>query len=161
MVDNTLQKSIDGCNKRLESLKKKYLGEANLDGSLMTDEEFKSFKAEIEAEKASLEAKLASIAASEDDWLSVAEKSFDFATQARYWFKHGTREQKREIVKNLGLNLKLVNKTFCYDLQKPLLPIKEANKYLCVAGNKFEPKEFAYREGKFVPVDGVSLIWGG
>jgi len=52
-------------------------------------------------EKARLEEILNDTGRRVNQWLEIAEKTFDFAYHARYWFKNGTPEEKSQILQAL------------------------------------------------------------
>lgn len=73
-----------------------------------------------------------------DEWLELTEKTFNFATQARYWFKHGTPEQKRVILATIGSNMVLDNKNILIQERKPFLVLKETNNQILKDSIKLE-----------------------
>ena len=71
----------------------------------------------------------------------TAEKTFDFACHARYWFANGDRQTKREILAGLGSNLELYDRSVRINLEKPLQFIELAMEEEPTISEMFEPKE--------------------
>ena len=76
-----------------------------------------------------------------EHWRETAEKTFDFACHARYWFANGDRQAKREILAGLGSNLELYDRSVHINLEKPLQFIELALDKEPTIAEMFEPKE--------------------
>ena len=82
------------------------------------------------------------IEAKGDDIASILKKADEkliFAVTAKEKLLHGTREEKREIIANLGSNPSLKAKLFSIDIEKPLLRIKDIAKEVNDIHGRFEP----------------------
>jgi hypothetical protein len=99
------RKAYDNCLKKLDNLFQLKISAANTDGSLLSDEEYGNQKTELLREKARLEEILNDRSANIEKWLETGEKIFNFACYARYWFEHGSPQEKFAILKSLGSNL--------------------------------------------------------
>lgn len=126
---------------RLNNLLQMKISPQNADGSLMSDEEYKKQKNLLTAGKKGVEEKLSGTDYKAEHWRETAEKTFDFACHARYWFAHGDTQAKREILAGLGSNLELFDKTVRVNLEKPLQFIEMAIDEEPTITEMFEPKE--------------------
>ena len=120
VIYKSIQEAIDDCNKRLDNLIKLKISPNNVNGELISDEEFRKQKETIIKERDSWMAKLNDSNYSQEKWIETAEKTFDFACHARYWFANGNRQTKREILASLSSNIIIRDKNVLVDLVKPL-----------------------------------------
>ena len=120
----------------------------NKNGELLSDQEYAKRKAELLKEKARLEEILNDAGKRVSDWVEVAERAFNFACQARYWFRNGTPEEKSQILQALGSNLILKDKKLQIELKKPFRIIKEVSKGFPEVRASFEPGKSAKNERK-------------
>ncbi len=146
---------------RLETLLfEKWAGEANSDGSLLSDEQYKTRKNDYAEEKKNLQEQLNSTHYSHDSWLETAEKTFVFARNARYWFAQGDKIQKRAIIQALGSNLILKDRKLHLDLQKPLQYIQEAKIMIESSNENSEPADSMLIKGETSTLDFENLVGG-
>ncbi len=138
---SSLQNAYNDCIKRLDNLVKLKISPQNSDGSLLSDDEFKSQKTAIMQEKISLEDKLKRVGQRVNNWVETAEKTFDFALHARYKFMTGSPDEKREILATIGSNLTLLNKVLRPDLKKEYCFIEEVIKTDSTTSGEFEPEK--------------------
>lgn len=129
----SVKKQYDECVKSIDNLINLMIR-----GKTLTDEEFKSQKDSLMTRKAELKERLDVLDSRVDKWVELSEKTFNFASNARYWFEHGSTQEKREILASLGSNLTLKDKIISITLDKPLSFIEEAKKE--------EPEIFAMLE---------------
>jgi len=141
------QKAYEQCQKKLSNLLELRLSPLNTDGNLLSDEEYAERKAELIKEKVRLEEILREGNKRIDCWLETAEKTFDFACHARYWFKNGTPEEKSQILQALGSNLILKDKKLEIELKKPFQIISDVLKGVERIKPSFEPEK--RHENKF------------
>ena len=73
-------------------------------------------------------------------WFDTTERTFNFARNARYWFEHGTQEDKRIILDGLGSNIVLKDKMVQIELEKPLSRIEKGLAEMQKKG-LFEPRK--------------------
>lgn len=99
------QKELEDTTEQLGSLLLKYTSTQNSSGHLISDDEYKSFKASLLRRKESLEAELHSHGKHFEQWVELSEKTFNFARYARLWFQKGDVDAKRAILSCLGSNL--------------------------------------------------------
>lgn len=138
---NSLQNAYQNCVKRLDNLVKLKISPQNSDGSLLSDEEFKSQKEAIVAEKRKIETSLGSTGKRIEDWLDTAERTFDFAIHARYRFANGALDDKREILSTIGSNLIFKDKKIQFDLQKPYFFLQKVVSVEPTVSLEFEPEK--------------------
>ncbi len=137
----SLQAAKVDCESRLNNLLKMKISPQNTDGSMLSDEVYKKQKELLTVEKSKIDEQLGGNSYHAEKWRETAEKSFDFASHARYWFANGDIQTRREILAGLGSNLILINKTVRVDLVKNLQFIELAIKGEPSISEMFEPKE--------------------
>lgn len=137
----SLQSAKVDCETRLNNLLKMKISPQNADGSMLSDEDYKKQKNILNAERNKIEEQLGGNNYQADHWREAAETSFDFATNARYWFANGDTQTRREILAGLGSNLVLINKTVRVDIKKPLQFIELALNEEPTISAMFEPEE--------------------
>ncbi len=131
------QKAYDQCVQSIDNLIKLKIS----DNSLLSNEEFKSQKESLISQKNRLKEKLAQVDTKIENSLATIEKTFDFACNARYWFEHGSMQEKREILASLGSNMLLKDKIVSVNLEKPLQFIEEVKKEIPAISEMLEPGE--------------------
>jgi DNA invertase Pin-like site-specific DNA recombinase/Zn finger protein HypA/HybF involved in hydrogenase expression len=123
-----LQKTYNDGVQKLDNLIKLKISPTNTDGGLISDEEFKVQKDALMKDRRDTEERIKALGIRIENWVDMAEKAFDFACHARFWFANGDLQTKKEIVVALGQNLTIFNKTLLIDLEKPLNFIEKAKK---------------------------------
>ncbi|MCL4390059.1 hypothetical protein M1345_01555 [Patescibacteria group bacterium] len=136
-----VQKNYDSCIQRLDNLVKLKISPQNTDGSLLSDDEFKSQKESIVSEKRQLEERMGNTGKRIENWIENLERALDFAVQARYKFSIGSLEEKRDILNTIGSNLILEGQTLHLDVQRPYLFFGEIIKVEPTASGEFEPEK--------------------
>lgn len=91
----------------------------------VTPEVYTAKKEELTKEREQTEKELSGLKFRTDDWLSRAEKTFNFAVNARYSFETALPEEKTAMLKTLGSNFILKSKKLSLDLDKPFFVFKE------------------------------------
>jgi DNA invertase Pin-like site-specific DNA recombinase len=142
------KRAYDNCLKKLNNLLQLKISPLNADGSLLSDEEYAKRKTELVKEKARLEEALNDTDRGADRWLEIAEKAFDFACHARYWFANGTPEEKSQILQALGSNLILKDKKLEIELKKPFTWLANVSSRCPEVRAAFEPKKSGKNELK-------------
>ena len=118
-IYTNLQNTYNAKQKEIDSLTQMRYRE------LITDEEYAQQKNLLLEELNKLKTKLSTTESRAIDWLELTEKTFEFARYARYWFKEGDIQKKREIARLVGSNFTLVDKKLTFQSQKPLQYIAE------------------------------------
>jgi len=88
-------------------------------GIVDTDEEYLQKKEGLQAEERRLTELLGDNDANINKWLELAEGYFKTAFQAQEIFENGTLEQKRELIRQTGLNLVLNDKKLSFEHKMP------------------------------------------
>ena len=104
---------------RLDSLLVKYASPENAKGELMTEQEYAGMRSRYLKAKATLEADFNATGKEIEEWVTLTEKTFDFARYARLWFAKGDLNTKKAIFACLGSNLLLKDQKVAVSLQKP------------------------------------------
>lgn len=105
---------------------------------LISDGEYNKKKETLLLEKKEINSKLGKSDDRANNWLEMAERTFNFSTHARYWFANGTNEQKRGILKALDSNIFFSDGTAQIQLQKPLLFFEDIQESKAVELAKLE-----------------------
>jgi len=141
-VLSSQRKAYDNCLKKLDNLLQLKISPMNTDGSLISDEEYARRKAELIKEKARLEERLSDTGGRVERWLDIAERTFDFACHARYWFANGSLREKAGILQALGSNLTLKGKKLVIEPKKPFMAIGRMVERVPQVRGMFEPERF-------------------
>jgi len=154
-------------NARLDSIQKSYKNAQNrlnnllsirLEG-LINDEEYKIKKNQLIIEKAQLEEKLQDNNGRVGDWLDVAEKTFNFASRASYWFEHGTIEDKKAIIQCFGSNFILKDKNLHAEIRQPFVVIKDCLTGLEKESNRLELLQTTTQSRGDTPILSQNSSW--
>ncbi len=155
------QTNFNACVQRIDNLLSLFISPQNISKDLLTDEEFKAQKLTLMAEKARLERELRNTELRVNDWFELTEKTFNFATYAKYWFDQGDFEQKTQILRSLGQNFKMMDGKLSIQLQKPYLTLKEGLENETLKKARVEPILFGLNETKNSPSETVFATWSG
>ena len=135
------KRAYTNCLKKLDNLFQLKISPLNVDGSLISDEEYAKKKAELVREKARLEEAIERLKKQENRWLEAIEKTFDFACHARYWFRNGTPEEKTQILRSIGSNLTLKDGKLEIELKKPFRWLSKVSNGFPEVKRVIEPKK--------------------
>ena len=149
VIISSQRRAYDGCLKKLDNLFQLKISPLNVDGGLFSDEDYAKQKAGLIKEKIRLEAMLNDTSGRIERWLDIAEKTFDFACNARYMFEIGDFETKSQILRVLGSNLILKDKKLSIDLKKPFSVIEKISCGIPEIKATFEPKKCVVDTRKF------------
>ena len=129
-ISRSLEKALATARKGLDTLTRLRCQD------LITDEEFTRQRAELVQEQERLRQRLQQLATSE--WIEPFRNAFLFSNRAKFWFSHGTNEEKRVILATIGLNLLLKNKKLIIDAKKPfrILSERASCSSLCTVVNR-------------------------
>lgn len=122
----TQQLVLSNLNKSLESNQKKLnrLLDLHIEG-IISKEEYQDKKEELKNERLEIEKEQSSLKARTYDWLDLAERTFNFAKNAKYHFDHGDAETKTAIIRSLGSNFLIKDEKVLIELSKPFFILKE------------------------------------
>lgn len=113
------QKRLAYITKQLDNGFLKYTSPENINGSLFSDKEWAAFKSAMLKEKHQIEEGQKNSGQAVEQWLELAERTFNFVRYARIWFEQGDIETKRAIFAALGSNLILSGRILHLQLKKP------------------------------------------
>jgi site-specific DNA recombinase len=142
------RKGYANCLKKLDNLFQLKISPLNSGGSLLPDEEYATRKAELMKEKARLEEILNDTGQRVEKFLADLEKAFDFAVNAKRWFKRGTSREKGQILNALGSNLALRDKELQIQLKEPLTALGQIVEGVPEAREGFEPRKTGQTEAE-------------
>ncbi|KKS03232.1 MAG: hypothetical protein UU55_C0004G0021 [candidate division WWE3 bacterium GW2011_GWC2_41_23] len=142
VVRGNLKVAYDDCVKKLDNLIQLKIMPQNIDGSVLSDEEFAAKRVPLLKEKEQLWEKLNNTDQRIDDWHDLSIRAFNFACYARYWFEHGDLHQKTEILNSLGQNLKIFDRTLLIDGQKHWFMIQKGKEDVYNLAKKLEPEKW-------------------
>ncbi len=95
---------------------------------LISDDEFKRTKEQLLTEQSNLKEKLGDTENRAQNWLELAEKTFDFACNARYTFQNGSLQDKKMILQTIsGSNLTLRDRKIIFEPVKPFISFKTSS----------------------------------
>lgn len=113
------QKTFSQIAGQIDALLLKYISPENSNGQLISDNEYQVHKDRLLKEKAVLENDLSTHSKKMDEWVTLSERTFNFACNARIWFARGDMEAKRAIFACLGSHLLLKDQKVLITLRKP------------------------------------------
>ena len=119
------EKRIVEIGKQLEAMFLKYTSPVNTDGSLITDEEYRTAKLKLEVEKRDLGENMAGADEREAQLAELTEETFKFACYARARFNEGSQNDRRAIFLSLGSNFVLTDGKRKIELHFPWKAIAE------------------------------------
>jgi site-specific DNA recombinase len=142
------RKTYDNCLRKLDNLLQLKISPLNMDGSMLSDQEYAKRKASLVEEKIKLEELLNDTGHRVNNWLDIAEKAFGFACNARNKFAEGSNEEKSQILQVIGSNLTLKDKKLCIQASKTFALIEKVVRAVPQTRGTFEPKNKGRNERK-------------
>lgn len=142
VVRSSVKSAYDDCVKRLDNLLKLKISPQNIDGSVISEEEYADQRKYLLQEKEDLLANLNTTDKRINNWLELSEKTFTFACYARHWFANGDIKTKTQILSALGSNLIIKDRNIAIDGQKHWFLIEKGKQDLVVLAKKFEPAKW-------------------
>jgi len=127
----------------------------------ITENEFLRRKTGLNEEKFRLEDLLKDTGRRIDNWVERAESLFLFAERARYMFKKGGWEAKRQILSCLGSNLLLEDGKLSVSLQKPLLLMEKYAGGVQALYERLEPTKNGLKQWQLEVSYSKNPLWGG
>ena len=156
-----LQKNHSDVRKRLDNLLELKISPNNVDGGLLSDEEFQEQKSKLLAEKVRIAKQLKMGDKQADEWIDLTAKTFNFAAKAQERFEKGPPEEKKTILKAVGSNLFIKDRKLTIQPRKPFLLIKEALLKFQDTDKMFEPEKYPNNMAESDEVGHQFLTWGG
>ncbi|MEW6586963.1 MAG: recombinase family protein, partial [Nitrospirota bacterium] len=136
---DSIKRAHDECRAKLQNLIQLKISPSNSDGSLLSDDQYRSQKSAIETELKGLEQQLGTI---DNRMVQAAEdinEAFNFATCVRERFAKGDAKTKRRILMDLGSHLTLTDRTLHLDSPPYLFTLKKMKREAPVIGEMFAP----------------------
>ncbi len=99
------QKQLARITDQLQSLLLKYTSPENANEEIMTAQELQTLKGGLLKQKSALENDVATQGKAIEEWVTLSERTFNFARYAKIWFDNGTMDTKRAVLAALGSNL--------------------------------------------------------
>jgi DNA invertase Pin-like site-specific DNA recombinase len=139
-IVRTQQKAFTECLHRIDNLVRLKTGQGNADGSLLSDEEYSQQRMALLKEKQMLEEQLSDTGHRVEQWMKLAEETFEFAYTARNRFANGDPKTKKAILIAIGSNLTLSDKKLRIKAKKPFFIIAQSKKGSEDKNGAIEPK---------------------
>lgn len=166
------QKQLTVLGEKVLALNAAFTAPENANQENISQDEFRSLKANLNKQRNDLEASLARDLAKPYKANELTANAFNFASYARYWYKNGNDEIRRAILSGLGSNLTLSSKRLMIPFQKPVAIVMSRLSELDELLAQLElPKDFLSAEeyealSEPVPilsglVNDVSTYWRG
>ena len=114
----TQQETILSCQKQMDKLVELRLIDQ------LTEEEYKTKRTKLLKQISILKERIKEAEPGAQDWRSVAEIAFDFATHAHEVFQNGDTKTKRAMVMALGQNYTLKDRELNLEFNPLLQPMK-------------------------------------
>ena len=115
----------------------------------LTEDEFREKKSLMIKEKARLAELLDQTDKRVDAWMENMENAFTFIAQAEEKLRHGTVEQRKEILSALGSNRTLFQQKLALDMEETLLPFQKISKALHRIHDRLEPRKRKLKQGDY------------
>lgn len=133
-IQKNLEDSFKKLSKKLDSLIQLKISEPDL----LSDEEFKSHKNSIIAEKQEVERQLKHLSERQNDWVDMAYKLLSFCQKAKVKFETGTDQEKRLILACIGSKLVLTNGKLNIEAKNPFLVVEKYSEMIGDISGGFE-----------------------
>lgn len=124
---SNLQKVVMDIERELGGLLVQYTQADNSSRQIISTDAYMKRKTELEKGKEEAEGKLADLSQRAKNFMRDTEEKFDFATEVVERFTHGDFEARTEIFRNLGSNLKLLNRKVLMTEDNLNIFIRKAN----------------------------------
>lgn len=151
-INDSLEKTLRDCEKRLENLNQMRLKD------LISDEEYLREKRRLLDEKVKLEENLHHQDDRSTTALELAEKTFLFAHLARDQFQNSSHHDKRTILQAVGSNLLLMDKKLMIHAEKPFLILEEGLAALPGDFDPLEPHKDGFNKRKTGALTPINLL---
>ncbi len=137
--------SIESRNseKKLDLLLDLKISPNNIDGSLLSDEEFLNRKKAIQQERERLSTLIKQIDLRADKWESIATEAFDVAVNAQMQFEQGDTKTKKLLLSKIGANFTLKDQKINIQAKHPFIVFEKYSPEL----NQLEQKARTEKEG--------------
>ena len=121
------QQDLNGAKQRLTRITEKWLSPQNVDGVLLSDEEYRGLKFQIQEEIERLKLLTEDNEGSEANLMEKCEGFFDLTRKLKSAYQNGTPTEKRTLLHIIGSNFILTGNQLAVELHKPFAQIFRAN----------------------------------
>ena len=111
---------------QLDNLLLKYSSPENMEGQLISDQQYQDLRTRLLNQKAALESNISVQNREIEEWLELSERTFNFARYAHTWFARGDMNTKRAIFACLGSHLVIKDQKIAITLRPVFKTIFEA-----------------------------------
>ena len=156
LIRKELQAKLNNINAEISGLVKLKISPFNADGSMLTDEDFKTQKLELSDNKNSIESRINALSEHEMDFIGKCEKFFDFSAELDKKFSEGNFETKRYILHLIGSKIILKDGNILVQFEKPydsIVRMKQAK------NARLEPQKTPVPQGEAGVFVDDSSIW--
>lgn len=155
VILNQQQRNYQDCVRKIDNLIEMRAAEE------ITQEEFLEKKMELMKEKIRLQELLQDTDNRINNWVTKAEKLFNFARDAKESFETGSLEKKREILAYLGSNLILNDGKLSILIEKPLILLEKAAEEVKAIHQGLEPVQNGQNELNLAEFYSKNALLGG
>lgn len=121
----SLERQYKAVCRQIDNLLELKISANNMDGNMLSDDEFQTKKTALLEEKARINEQVKNFDARYDEWIDLTAKTFDFASTAQDKFENGSPETKKLILKAIGSHLVLTDRKLAIEVRKPFAFIQE------------------------------------
>ncbi|OGM13005.1 hypothetical protein A3A76_01285 [Candidatus Woesebacteria bacterium RIFCSPLOWO2_01_FULL_39_23] len=161
IVRTNLKTAYDDCVKKLDSLLSLKISPQNIDGSVISDEEYNTKRKTLLDEKTSLLEQINGVDKRQNDWMELSERTFDFAVYARHWLEHGDAKQKSSILAALGSNIRIMDKKLLITRHKQYFLIEKGVGEIKQLARQFEPGKTPVLSEHLLSFEPIRSAWLG
>ena len=159
IVRTSLKTAYDDCVKKLDSLLGLKISPQNVDGSVISDEEYNAKRKTILEDKANLLEQINGVDKRQNDWLDLSERTFNFAVYSRYWLEHGDARQKSTILDALGSNIRVMDKKLLITRHKQYFLIEKGVEEIKDLAKQFEPNKIPVLSEHLLSYEPIRTSW--
>ena len=160
-IGEALREKLNDTKKTKQNLIKLKIAPNNINGEIMSDDEFVEQKNIVDKEITDLMTKIHGAEEKSKLWTELAIDTFNFACYASYHFDTGDYETKKNILTGFGSNIEILDGKVNVILPKHLEIIKRVNNLIITKKEIIEPKEFVLHKRKTGSLEPVSPTWHG
>ncbi len=147
-IIDSQQKAYQLCLGQIDNLVRFKTSSENMDGSLLSDEEYGRQRLALLKDKTGLEELLRDAGHRVQQWLSLSENTFEFACTVREKFAKGDAMTKKEILLTIGSNLTLKDKILSIEASKPFFLLEMSSSGDKPHNEPIEPDNFVMAQGQ-------------
>jgi site-specific DNA recombinase len=158
-IINNLETQISKLETRIHNLTTLFISPENNNKEMLSDEEFKKEKLNLNEKISSLKSQLTKIQ-EEDKSLELSIETFDLAANAKHFFLKGDNDEKNQILSSIGSNYSLKDRKLDISLIKPLQLIADGLKENNTNMIRLEPSKNPLNINKNTSLKKELFLWG-